>query len=227
MFNLVATLKHFFLATTAIIAVLNPFNVTSPAKKAADTPQTFIANTPTTVSNPSTPTITPLQKIEEKQQTVTTTPLVNPSAAWGQTIQTGAHEYYTKVAMDDHMATAQEIFTALNTYRQTKGVGQLSWDQGLANYAQTRADTFASAKQMDDHAGFIDFLHNQAGHDKLQYRFLAENSSYGYKLLGVHLIEWIYAGDADHDSIQLSTQAQAVGIAVNGTATDLVFGGER
>jgi uncharacterized protein YkwD len=68
---------------------------------------------------------------------------------------------------------------------------------------------------------------NNDGFGKLGFSSLGENSSYGYLLEGVHLIEWVYAGDAPHDNNQLNSEWSHVGIGVNGTATDLIFGGRK
>jgi uncharacterized protein YkwD len=146
---------------------------------------------------------------------------------WGVAKQIGEHTWTINVGRDEKTGSAQEIFQALNAYRQKKGRHTLSWDSTLATYAQSRADTFAGMKTTDAHAGFRDLINNQDGFKKLGFMALGENSSYGYHLEGVHLIEWVYAGDAPHDDNQLSTKWSHVGVGVNGTATDLIFGGNK
>lgn len=162
-------------------------------------------------------------------------PTVSPNAAkipvptddgtpWGIAKQISEHEWTTKVGDDDRMATPAEILDALNDYRKDHGSQLLTWDEKLANYAQARADYFASIQTLDSHKGFIDYLNNEDGFEKLEFTYLGENSSIGYKLIGIHLIQWIYAGDEPHDKNQLNNNWDHVGIGVNGTATDLIFG---
>lgn len=141
--------------------------------------------------------------------------------------QLDEHTWTMSVEKDERMASAHEIFEALNTYRQKKGRQALSWDSTLATYAQSRADLFAQTSNTDKHAGFTDFINNQDGFSKLGFNAIGENSSYGYQLLGVHLIEVVYAGDAPHDDNQLRDSWSHVGIGVQGLATNLVFAGSK
>lgn len=145
----------------------------------------------------------------------------------GVATQIGPDTWTMKVQHDPVMATPGEVFAALNTYRQKKGREILSLDDKLVEYAQSRADLFAGRGDIDGHAGFRDLLKNQDGFTKLGFGKLGENSSWGYVLNGTHLIEWIYAGDAPHDDNQLNPEWTHVGIGVNDTSTDLVFGGRK
>lgn len=149
------------------------------------------------------------------------------SDPWGVAKQISEHTWTIKVGQDDRMATPQEIYDALNVYRDKHGVGRLGWNDRLASYAQSRADSFNTNEKTDEHAGFMDFLDNQDGYNKLGFNRVGENSSYGYRVLGVHLIEWIYASDAGHDGNQRDPKWTSVGIGVNGTSTDLIFGGDQ
>jgi uncharacterized protein YkwD len=94
----------------------------------------------------------------------------------------------------------------------------------LGNYAQERAKYLNSIKTVDKHVGFNDFLENQDGFNKLGFNLLGENISYGYRLNGVHTIEWMYAGDKPHNDNQLNNRWDHVGIGVDGLATCLIFG---
>lgn len=151
----------------------------------------------------------------------------DPDEPWGVAKKIDTHTYTMQVKGDDVMATSIEIFSALNVYRKQHGRGELSWDVGLAGFAQQRADLFSSSGKLDGHSGFMDYLNNQDGFKKLGFSSLGENSSNGFKLSGVHLIEWVYAGDEEHNSNQLSNDWHYAGIGVSGSATDLVFGGNR
>lgn len=159
----------------------------------------------------------------------TETPTVQDNAEkpWGVAKQIDEYTWTMKVANDSQMATAQETLSALNAYRQKNGKPALSWDDKLAAYAQSRVETFVSQGQTDKHAGFSDFINNQDGFSKLGFNSVGENSSFGYKLLGVHLIEWVYAGDKPHDDNQLNSAWTHVGIGIKEVATDLIFAGGK
>lgn len=159
---------------------------------------------------------------------VSPTPTPTPTVApWGVAKQVDAHTWSVQVGQDAKEATSQEIFVALNAYRQKNGRRILSWSDSLAQYAQSRAVFFIGRGSLDAHSGFLDFVNNQDGFKKLGFASLGENSSIGYVLEAVHLIEWVYAADQPHNDNQLSNDWLYVGIGVNGSATDLVFGGKK
>lgn len=132
-----------------------------------------------------------------------------------------------KIQMDDRMTTPKEIFEALNIYRSRNQRSQLEWDNRLAEYANTRAKHFTELGKLDAHAGFKDYTNNIDNVKKLGFWSLGENSSYGYRLLGVHIIEWVYAADEPHNNNQLSPDWSHVGIGVDGNQTALIFGGNK
>ncbi|MDP3941405.1 MAG: CAP domain-containing protein [bacterium] len=149
------------------------------------------------------------------------------SGQWGVAKQVGEHTWTINVGNDATIGTSSEILNALNSYRNRHGVGSLSYDQNLFSFAQGRADAFHARGSTDAHAGFTDLINNQDGFKKLGFMALGENSSFGYHVAAVHLIEWVYAGDAPHDNNQLNPQWTHVGIGVAGLATDLIFGGRK
>lgn len=151
----------------------------------------------------------------------------NSNAAWGEAKKIDTHTYTMRLTPDSTMGTPQEILTALNAYRQLHGKGILAWDDKLAGFANTRAEYFSQRNNLDSHAGFLGYLNNQDGFRKLGFTSVGENSSIGFTLQAVHLIEWVYAGDAEHNNNQLNNDWHYVGIGVNGNATDLIFAGER
>lgn len=182
------------------------------------------------------PTISPLATITSQPIVLKRVESIKKSAPkpsgisikeWGKAYQIGESTWTMQVGQDNRMATPREIFDALNVYRQRNGKSSLSWDDKLSSYAQSRTDGFSKAGNIDAHAGFNDYLNNQDGFRKLAFYEVGENSSFGYKMLGVHLIEWIYAGDEPHNLNQLSSKWSHVGIGVTGTATDLIFGGQK
>ncbi len=175
-------------------------------------------------------TITPTMVLEIKPseivipQKIVEKPInVGYTGEWGVSQQIDEHTWTMRVGMDSKMATPSEIFEALNNYRQKYGSQKLRWNQKLVDYAQSRAEYIEEQGSVDGHAGFIDFLDNQDGYNKLGFNQLGENISYGFQLEGVHLIEWMYAGDKPHDDNQKAQQWDHVGIGVAGTATCLIF----
>lgn len=171
------------------------------------------------------PTIVPTRSVSAVRDASRETPTPTPDTGpWGVAKQVGEHTWTMKIQLDSRMSTPKELFDALNVYRVKSGVSALTWDDNLANYAQTRADYFTQTKSLDSHKGFEDYLNNQDGFAKLGFNSLGENASYGYRLLGVHLIEWIYAGDEPHDKNQLNTIWNYVGVGINGTSSCLIFG---
>ncbi|MCL4354705.1 CAP domain-containing protein [Patescibacteria group bacterium] len=168
-----------------------------------------------------------------KNRSIEVTPKASPSyrqeapGDWGVAKQLSKHTWTIKVGDDTRMATPQEILDALNAYRQRNGKGALAWDDKLATYAQSRAEEFAKMGTTDEHQGFNNFLNNQDGFRQLGFYGLGENSAFGFKLIGVHLIEWIFAADEGHNNNQLNSKWSNVGIGVSGLGVDLIFGGDR
>lgn len=166
-----------------------------------------------------------IEEIEQNRTDPNFTP--RPTEEWGKAKQIDEHTWTIKVGEDKHMGTPEEILTALNVYRQRHGSSPLQPDEKLTTYAQDRADFFALTKSTDKHAGFTKFVNEENGFDELKFNALGENSSYGFHVEGVHLIEWVYAGDEPHNKNQLNPEWTHVGIGVNGTATNLIFGGKK
>lgn len=159
--------------------------------------------------------------------TPTLTPLDTSNTPWGVAKKVDTYTYTMRLQPDSNMGTPGEILTALNRYRQRHGKGTLSWDDKLAGFANTRAEYFLEKGKLDSHAGFLDYLNNQDGFKKLGFARVGENSSIGFTLEGVHIIEWVYAGDAGHNDNQLNSDWQYVGIGVSSNATDLIFAGDK
>jgi uncharacterized protein YkwD len=165
----------------------------------------------------------PIQQEKKYTKKIIATPTPD-NEPWGVAKQIDDHTWTIKVGEDMTMATAGEILTALNEYRQVHGSQVLNWDEKLGNYAQERAKYLNGIKSVDEHKGFNDFVENQDGFNKLGFTALGENISYGFKLNGVHTIEWMYAGDKPHNDNQLDNRWNYVGIGVDGLATCLIFG---
>lgn len=142
-------------------------------------------------------------------------------AKWGEAVQVREHEYKMKVGEDPVMGTPQEIFEALNHYRSTKGVGRLEWNEKIAALARERVLELPTEKT--PHEGFNRRINEDGFWEEYQIRGAGENASLGYRLTGVHLIEWLYASDAGHESNQLNSRWNCVGIAVSGNNSVLLF----
>ncbi|MCL5676025.1 MAG: CAP domain-containing protein [Patescibacteria group bacterium] len=154
------------------------------------------------------------------------TPTIDPNG-WGIAQQISSHTWTMKVADDGQMAAPREIFAALNNYRQVQKRPQLSWNDNLAQFAQKRAQEQEKLGKTDEHAGFNSYVQNPDNLKNLGFWSVGENSSSGYVLSGVHLIEWVFASDEPHNDNQLNARWSAVGIGVDGTVVDIVFGGNN
>lgn len=217
--------RHMVIVTAAVVFILfiliksigiNSLNEHNLAVKITTTPTLTLV--PTT-----TPTPTAIYQ-PQATKTPSNSGSNNASDPWGVAKQVSEHTWTMKIGMDPAMATPQEILDALNAYRQLHGSGNLAWDNNLGTYAQSRAEYFNKIGNIDEHKGFMEFTSDINNLKQLNFYYLGENSSYGYKMTGTHLIEWIYAGDKPHDDNQLNPQWTHVGVGVSGTETDLIFG---
>lgn len=177
---------------------------------------------PTQTITPTPTTAIQTHNVYANQNLQNTQNSDNNNSGWGVAKQISEHTWTIKIADDNRMATPKEILDALNDYRQKHGSGYIAWDDNLGIFAQNRADYFNKRGSIDEHAGFTSYLNSSDNH--FGFHYMGENSSIGYRVLGVHLIEWIYAADAAHNANQLDPKWTHVGIGVSGTATDLVFG---
>ncbi len=128
----------------------------------------------------------------------------------------------------EQMGTPRQIYDALNSYRRAKGLLTLVWDNKLANFAQSRASTFAT-QGGDDHRGFDEFLQKQNGFAILGFDDVAENSAYllGSQASGERIITEYFAESKEHNANQLEATFTHVGIGVSGISVDIVFGGQK
>jgi len=183
-----------------------------------------VSPTPTTKKEsikPPPPLIQTIKKIPPTA--IPTKNIINDTEPWGVAKQIDEHTWTIKIGNDPIMATASEILDALNNYRATHGSQKLTMDSKLSEYAQSRANYFYQEQKLDKHQGFNNYLTNEDGFSKLGFSWMGENASFGYRLNGVHLIEWIYASDEDHNLNQLNNNWNYVGIGVKDTATCLIF----
>ena len=164
--------------------------------------------------------------------TPTKSPIIYPTSPeqnsadtdpWGTAIKTGEYTYKIKVKNDEKMGTPDEVLSALNALRIRNGSQPLKTHPKLCEYSNQRAKYFTSIQNIDSHAGFKDFLLNQDGFNKLGFGQLGENSSYGYVMSGVHLIEFVYMQSPTHNKNQLDPKWDHACVGIDGVATNVIF----
>lgn len=165
-----------------------------------------------------------LAKTSDTAATPTQPPATPTPSQWGVAKQIDEVTWSMTVASDGKVGSREEIFTALNNYRTAHGAGGLTWDDKLAAFAQQRASTYKNAGGLDKHKGFEDFVSNIDNMKQIGFFGLGENAAYGYEVEAVHLIEWIFAGDEPHNHNQLDPSWTHVGVGVDGTGVDIIFG---
>lgn len=146
---------------------------------------------------------------------------------WGVAKKIGDHTYTIKLGSDERMGSPKEIYEALNVYRNQNGSGYLEWNDVLAQYASQRAQLFKEIQKTDAHAGLNHYLNNEDGFNKLGFNHIGENSYFGESLLGVHIIEWLFAASKEHNANQLDKSWSHVGIGVTDTSVNVIFGGGK
>lgn len=174
-------------------------------------PTTTIIKTPTITPILNTIIPAPTEEIQE----------------WGVAKQIDEYSWTMKIGKDERMGTPEEIFLALNSYRSRHGSNPLSWNDELSQYAETRVDRYVALGETDKHEGFIRFAEEPNNIRCLGFNSIGENSSQGFILNAIHLIEWMYAGDEPHNKNQLNPKWTHVGIAVKESFTELIFGGNK
>lgn len=174
------------------------------------------------------PTITPEPTIAPTHIPDSPTPTQAPPTSTPPLIQTeDTTKTIENVENDNSMATANEIFNALNNYRNEKGIGSLSWDDTLANFAQGRVNTFATLGNLDGHAGFRSFMDNN-GFEVSGFNGLGENSAQlSGPMGGDKIIREIYGASSSHNTSQLDPAWTHAGVSINGIYVNINFGKDK
>lgn len=196
-------------------------SITITQKQKIKTP----TNTPTPTYTPTpTPTNAPLPTPTPTTSAQTQPQNSSPNSQYTAE-QIGETTFRIKnVKNDESMASAEDVLNALNSYRQSRGVGQLSWDSALADLSQSRVSTFASRGDLDSHAGFRDFMNN-GGFAKAGFNGLGENSArLSGPMSGDRIIREIFGADAPHDTNQLNAEWTHAGAAISGNFVNINFG---
>lgn len=156
--------------------------------------------------------------------------LNNDNEPYGVVKQVNEHEYSQKLGYESYMGTPSEILIALNNFRANYNMGVLTWDNDLASWAQSRAQSFVNNQQLDQHAGFRAEVPSK-GQQLGRFSGFGENAFYGGQLAAPHLIEWVFAGDEPHKQGMLcDCNVVGVGVATNDNVNygvDLIFGRTR
>ncbi len=212
---ILAVLLLGFIFKNQFLSISSPKN---PVNVLKNDSITIAVSSPTLT--PSPPVITPTTQ----QNYVQPSPVSN-NTNWGKVNQTGNGEYSSNFNSDSRMATPQEIAVAVNNYRQANGMSTLNWDDGLAAWAQSRAQYYVGY-DLDDHAGFLQQAPDKS--KQLGFSAFGEDGGKGGALLAVHLIEWTYAQDTPHREQILGNYSHiGVGVATNNNVVfgnDIIFG---
>lgn len=150
-----------------------------------------------------------------------------PTIPWGTTEKVGEHTYRTYVGDDEIMSTADELTQALNKYRNTHSVQELVVSDTLCKLADRRINELSAIGGLDSHKGFKDYLAIDSNWDNLpNFKSVGENNSYGYRLTGTHLIEWVFDADEEHRSNQINPKWNRVCVRISDTIVEIIFGQE-
>lgn len=167
-----------------------------------------------------TPTPSPIATSKSTSKPI---PTPTGSDPWGKLIQLSEHTYKIRVQDDTVMTTSDELLAAINVLRAKNGAQPLQKSARLCDYAALRAKLFDQIKSTDEHAGFKKYLESEDGFHKLGYGSIGENSSYGYRLSGTHLVEFVYMRSPGHNANQLNPAWDHGCAGVSGLGTDIIF----
>lgn len=153
---------------------------------------------------------------------------VRPTIPWGTTEKLAEHTYRTYVGEDEIMSSVEELHNALNKYRANHGVQELFVSDQLCRIADFRIAQLDAIDGLDAHKGFKEYLSDGKNWENIpRFVSVGENNSYGYKLSGTHLIEWVFDADEEHRSNQMNPKWNRVCSRISGTIVEIIFGEEK
>lgn len=221
--KLIQSVLTIFVWAIPLVSLFFPKNQSLKSETQAKSVKYYMSVGNITVSNPSpSPSPTTIPTIIPKPIDPYANDPILKDAQWGESVMVQEHSYKMKIGEDPVMANPREIYDALNTYRSTKGVSKVEWNDKMAALAAERVLEVPS--ETTPHEGFNKRLDEEGFWREYNLLSAGENASYGYRMNGVHLIEWLYASDTGHDGNQLNPQWDSVGIAVSGESNVLIFG---
>ncbi len=142
----------------------------------------FIPSIPTAIFKPTetqTPTDTPTRQPKVSE--------INGSYKdWGKEVKLDAKTSASRFAPDDHMSTTDELFNAMNQYRQVHSLPSLNKNNTLCNMAQNRARELLKLGHLDGHEGASKYAHSQQEFDTIDEVLFGGIQP----VIGVHIVEW-------------------------------------
>ncbi len=131
------------------------------------------------------------------------------------------HTTITWLPPDDRMSTSEELFAAINSYRRTHGIAEVTKSDTLCSIAQKRADEQAALGKIDGHAGFPKYAQEQG-----EFSYLTEVLFGGEQpQSGVHIVEygWDQSLTGHREAIQDRSMTHGCG-GVAGYFAAFIFG---
>ena len=122
---------------------------------------------------------------------------------------------------DSQMSTADELFTAMNTYRRAHNIPEVARHDTLCSIAQKRADEQQALGKIDGHAGFTKYAQGQR-----DFSYLTEVLFGGEQpQSGVHVVEygWDQSLTGHREAIQDRTMTHGCG-GIAGYFAVFIFG---
>lgn len=131
------------------------------------------------------------------------------------------HTTVTWLPPDDRMSTTDELFTAMNNYRQTHSIAGVERNDTLCTIVQKRADEQQALGTIDGHAGFPKYAQEQR-----EFSYLTEVLFGGQQpQSGVHIVEygWDQSLTGHREAIQDRSMTHGCG-GVAGYFAAFIFG---
>ena len=176
-----------------------------------------LAKLSTTITNSSATKLTAATKkppVQEQRPTIVYQNQQNKE----QTEETSS---LVKIPASDHMSTPNELFTAVNAYRQRLSLRPLNTNQFLCEVAQKRADEQLAKGELD-HSGFSKYTEEQQ-----EFSLMGEILfTSPYPQSGAHIVEmgWDKSKTGHREEMQNASYSHGCA-GINGHYAVFVFGG--
>ncbi len=131
------------------------------------------------------------------------------------------HTTVTWLPPDDRMATPEELFLAVNSYRRTHEVAEVAKSDTLCTIAQKRADEQRALGKIDGHAGFAKYAQEQREFSYVTEVLFGSDQPQS----GVHIVEygWDQSLTGHREAIQDRSMTHGCG-GVAGSFAAFIFG---
>jgi uncharacterized protein YkwD len=128
----------------------------------------------------------------------------------------------TVAAQTVSVPSAQELFNALNSYRQVHGVASLTWESNIAAFAQAQASYFGETNSFTKDDAYRQRI---APYTSAINSFVTgETNLIGTTGTATHIINDVLGGSSSYSSLMGATRWTHVGIGVSGKAIVIVYG---